>query len=649
MDEFKRTRVYLIMGLAFVLLLTHLPIVYTAFYHNLTGAPRAGNGAIDLSDQSLDESGKIILDGDWAFFWNRLIASEPQEGDKPDFLIKVPDYWSKYEIGGGLLPANGFASYQLTVQGLDYPRNVTVYIPDFGSAYRVFIDGELTAESGVISKDNSKVFTVPKAELYPVLLSAGEPHEIIIEVATTRFSGLYMAPILKDYDGAIQANNDRTGIRFILFGTVIFSFLALMILYMMSFRKGMRSIWLPAMGLFVVLRIMLTTEFYSFWQGSLFFNLSYERTNELMFFSTFVLKFLLIFLIQEQFGSPFSRREKIAFILYYSALFLVYLLVPQAVYNRHLTIIVPVLSFALEFYAFFKLYVGWHQLKKYGMLIYCGVLLAISGLIVDCYYINGNIYLNMSLAMLSLLSVYLMIITLVYALRISEIQKEFLVSASTLAMARNQITMQKEYYDILNGQMNEIRAIKHDMRHFVNVTQQLFAEKRYEEVSRFLNEYGNKTETDPLLVFCENVVANAILSYYFLKARDAGIAFQCTCSIRKQLAVSDTDLCVVLSNALENAIEACGRTESPTERFLSVDVRNMNGQLLIKIENAFNGALKISEEEYVSTKEGEFHGIGMRNIKKVVESYDGFLKTEYNGRMFTFLVAFPNPPGIDTI
>lgn len=645
MKESKHTKAILIAGLIFVILFTHLPVIYTLLYHNLTGAPTAESGNIDLA--SLSPARTIVLDGKWEFYWNRLIAADPRQGGKPDFLIKVPDYWSKYKIDGDWLPAGGFASYRLTLSGLHYSRPVTAYIPDFGGAYRLFIDGELTAESGTVSTDTDKIFTVPQAKLSPVTLSAGETHEIVIEVTSTRFSGLYMAPVLKDYDRTMQENSSRDSIRFILFGIVLFSFFILIVICCLPMQKSIRSAWFPVMILFVLLRIMLTTEFFGFWQKTAFFSLSYEKTNALMFFVTFVLKFLLIFLIQEQFGIAFSKKEKYSFFLYYTMIYLLYLFIPHGVYNRYLTVLLPISTFALEFYSFFKVYFGRKQLKKFGLLIYGGVVLAISGLIIDCYYINGNIYPNMSLTLLIMLSAYLIIVSLVYALRIADVYNNFVLSSSRLALAKSQIAMQKEYYDALSGQMNEIRGIKHDVRHFINAIRRLAEEGHYDELKRFLNEYAENIETEPLPVFCENVVANSILGYYSLKAKQSNIPFHCACSIQRQISINDSDLCVVLGNALENAIEACGKLDDPDARFISVEARTINGQLLIKIENSYNGRLKVKDDGYLSTKSGEFHGIGMKNIKKVVEAYGGFVKSEPNGTVFTLMAAFPNSCGAD--
>jgi uncharacterized membrane protein len=529
------------------------------------------------------------------------------------------------------------------LKGLEAVRPVTVYLPDFGSAYRVFLDGKLTAESGTVSAAASEVFTTTGVKLYPQTLSAGSEHEVVIEVATTRFSGLYMAPVLKDYNRAIQEDGSRNSLRLILFGTALFSFFVLIAGYILSFWTDRRSLWLPAIGLFVLLRIMITTEFYSFWQDTVFFHLSYEATNPLMFFLSFAFKYLLIFLIEELLGIAFSRKEKLGLLIYYVVLYLLYLFIPHGFYNRYLSILLPVCAFAVEVYAFFKVYHNRRRMKKYGLLVYWGAVLAITGLIIDCYYINGNIYPNLSLSLLLLFSGYLMILSLVFSVQAADVYRDFAVSSARLAQARAQIAMQTEYYDVLSAQMNEVRSVRHDVRHFIGVLKRLSDEGKYEELNRFLNEYAEKAVPSPLPVFCENVVANSILGYYFLRLKQCGIPFHCACHIPKQLSVSDSDLCIVLGNALENAMEACGKLENPEARFVSAEARNVNGQLLIKVANAYNGLLNQRDDHYISTKNGGLHGIGLQSIKKVVDAYKGFIKMEHSQTVFTLMAAFPDP------
>lgn len=641
MSRLRKTEILLIAGMLFTIIVSHLPVVYTVFYHELTGMPKSEAGKLHLS--KANSGGRIILDGEWEFYWKRLLVTEKVYSASPDLYLPVPHCGARYQLNGDYLPTNGFASFRLTLDGYSVSHPVTAFLPDFGSAYRIYIDGNLASQSGTVSENQEDIFTTTKAKIYPVTLSVATEHEIVIEIATTRFAGLYMAPVLQGYDDAVLQERNRNNLRLILFGTVLFSTFVLVMLYVLTYRKGGRSTWLPAIAFLVLVRIMLTTEFYNFWQDTLFFRLSYEDMNPLIFLVSFVFKYLLIFLVQELWGITFSRWEKLGFLLYYTLLYLLYLFIPSGFYNRHLTILLPVCAFAIEVYLFFKLYRNRSHMKKYGLLTYWGTVLAITGLIIDCYYINGSIYLNLSLALLLLLSAYLMILSMVAAMQAADVYRDFAVASAGLSQARAQISMQTEYYDALRGQMSEVRAIRHDVRHFVGVIRRLSEENRYEELRKFLSEYVEKADPAPLPVFCENIVANSILGYYFLRFKKRGIVFRCTCQIPAQLPISDSDLCIVLGNALENAMEACGKQGVHQPPYVAAEARSMTGQLLIKITNTYNGTVNQCDDSFLSTKNGASHGLGLRNIKKIVNATGGMLKIEYNAETFTVMVAIPIP------
>lgn len=636
----KYREVLLICGLIMTLFSIYLPVVGTHFYHNITGAAEAVKGSINLSKVDPSE-GKIYLDGQWEFYWNRFITEEPEKNLKPDLMMKVPDEWSHYKVKGESLPASGFASYKLTLAGLSYDKALTLYIPDFGGTYRVFINGKLASESGIISKDSEKIFTVPKADLFPVTLSYATVQEVVIEVATTRFSGLYMTPVLGDYHDIVKENNFRNAVKLILFGVALFSFLSLITMFMRSVRIKLHSFWMPIMILCILIRIMLTTEFYSFWQPLLFFNLSYESTNELMYLVTFMLKYMLIFLVQEQCGIIFSKKEKMAFLIFYSLLYLIYLLVPQNIYNHYLSVVIPMLTFSLDIYLFIKIYQGRENLIKFGMVVFLATSLIIIGLAIDSYYINGKIYMNMSLTMIFLLVVFLIIMSWIYSMRVGDLYDDFTISSSSLELAQKQINMQKEYYDTLSRQMNEIREIKHDINHFIGVMSQLAEEGKLDRLRMFLREYCEKVKMDQLPVFCQHTIANSIIGYYYLRAKEYGISFESQCNICGYLPISDSDLCIILGNALENAVYACRRIDPSITGFVSMEMATMKGQWLIKVTNSYNGELKIRHGRYISLKGENSHGLGIRNIEKIVEAYSGFIKIEHNEKVFTLMTAIP--------
>jgi hypothetical protein len=583
--------------------------------------------------------GDIFLDGQWEFYWNSFVESEPDKIYTADLMIEVPDSWSGYKVNGKRLSSAGYGSYKLTLTGFENDKPVTLSVPDFGSAYRVYIDGQLAAESGKVSKVTEEIFTIPKAKLYPVMLSDGDIHEVVIEVATTRFSGLYMTPVLSDFYQTVRDNNTRGNIRFVLFGIALFSFFSLLAVYTISVRSKLHSFWMPVMIIFIILRMMLTSEFYSSWQDVLFFNLSYESTNELMYFATFALKYLLIFLVEEQCGILFNKKEKVGFLVYYILLYLIYLIVPNSIYNQYLSVYIPMLTYILDIYLFIKVYLGRQTVKKLGTVIFWAAIFVIAGLTIDSYYINGKIYMNMSLTLLLFLTIFSLIMSWVYAMRMGDLYDDFTQSSSRLELAKNQIEMQKEYYTTLSGQMNEIREIKHDVHHFIGVLDRLAEENRFGELKDFLKEFVEKTEMKQLPVFCENIVANSIIGYYYLRAIEGGIPFESRCNIGRHSTMSDSDLCIVLGNALENAIEACKQTNNIEKVFVSVEVGTIKGQWLLKIKNSYNGQLEIREGHYISSKKGKSHGLGIRNIEKVAESYGGFVKIEYDEKEFVLMLA----------
>jgi len=646
MGKAKHQELLLILGFVLGAVLMTLPAVYMYFYHDITGAPEAVNGSVDLS-QADQTGGKIYLDGQWEFYWNRFIASEPEQiagGDQPaqpDMLLQVPDSWSKYEIDGDSLPSSGFGSYKLILTGYSYARELSLYIPDFGSAYRVFVDGQLAAESGILSKDINKIFTVPESEIYPVSLSADKTHTVVIEVATTRFAGLYMTPVLSDYHKTIAENTVRNAIRFILFGVAIFSFLNLISMYASSIRRKQHSFWMPVMFFFILLRIMLTTEFYSIWQPILFFNISYEAINELMYFTTFALKYLLMFLVQEQCGIAFTKKEKAGFLSYYIGLYLIYLFAPQNLTNQYLAVIIPMLTYVLDIYLFIRIFRARKILNKLGMVIFWGAILVIMGITLDSYYINGKIYMNSSLALLCFFTVFAFILSWVYSSRMGDLYDDFTQTSSQLELANSQIIMQKEYYESLSAQMNEIREIKHDIHHFTGVMNRLADEGNLVQLRTFLSEYSEKTITEQLPVFCRNVVANSIIGYCYLRAKKYGIPFVSRCDIDRQITLNDSDLCIVLGNALENAIDACRLMDDTKVKFISIEAETTQGKWLFKVRNSYNGILEIKDGRYVSSKGGKSHGLGIPNIERVVEQYGGVVIIEHTDEVFAFMAALP--------
>jgi hypothetical protein len=358
-----------------------------------------------------------------------------------------------------------------------------------------------------------------------------------------------------------------------------------------------------------------------------------------MFLVTFALKYLILFLVQEQCGIDFSRREKAGFLIFYATLFLAYLLIPKSIYNQYLSVLIPMLTYILDFYLFIKVYKGREKLIKFGMIIFVGATLIIIGLTLDSLYINGLIHINMSIMLLLTLVLFMVILSIVYSMRNGDLYDDFTTSASKLELAKKQINMQKEYYDKLNNQFDEIRRIKHDISHIVGTMNILAEEGKYDKLKEFLNEYSEASKIEKLPLFCKHSIANSIIGYYYMQAQREDIVFDSRCIIDEKLNVEDSDLCIILGNTLDNAITACKHMDPAQRRFVSITSRNMNRYYLIQVSNSYNGQLTMKNGHFISTKEESSHGYGISNIQRVIEAYGGYVKFEHDENVFTVTAA----------
>jgi signal transduction histidine kinase len=146
--------------------------------------PRAIDGVLDLTDWDWDQDGVISLDGEWEFYWNKLLFPDDfQEMDltKTKNLIILPRAWNKYSIDGEKLSANGYATYRLVINNLG-DRILGIKIPRIFTSYDLWINGELVGSSGKIGT-NSKEMIPQYLPQINYLRSQTNTMELVIQVA----------------------------------------------------------------------------------------------------------------------------------------------------------------------------------------------------------------------------------------------------------------------------------------------------------------------------------------------------------------------------------------------------------------------------------------------------------------------------------
>lgn len=163
---------------------------------------------------------------------------------------------------------------------------------------------------------------------------------------------------------------------------------------------------------------------------------------------------------------------------------------------------------------------------------------------------------------------------------------------------------------------------RHDMRHHMQYLSSCIENGQLRQAQDYIQEIYSEIEASKVTVFCENEAANLIFSAFARRADNSGVLMQIHARIPRLIPMSESDLCVLLSNALENALHACKEQEDKGRAgVIEVSVYEKSGKLFLQIINSCSEDISFEDGIPIADKSG--HGIGVRSICAIVEQYDG--------------------------
>ena len=190
-----------------------------------------------------------------------------------------------------------------------------------------------------------------------------------------------------------------------------------------------------------------------------------------------------------------------------------------------------------------------------------------------------------------------------------------------LQLENHFLSLQRERYEGLKTAIEDARQARHDMRHHFNQLSALAEEGDLEQIREYLRKAARRIPSLDMK-FCENRAADSVIGYYCALARREGIPFQTQIDLPEALCVDEMDLCLVLSNLLENALEASLRTDPARRR---IDVRaymHAEKLTLIQVENAFDGEVHEKNGAFQSSKR-RGSGLGVPSVRRIAEKTGG--------------------------
>lgn len=208
----------------------------------------------------------------------------------------------------------------------------------------------------------------------------------------------------------------------------------------------------------------------------------------------------------------------------------------------------------------------------------------------------------------------------------------------SIQLATNQrLSAAQERIELLNESQKEIASIQHDMRHHLVILEGLLSQGNAEKAEDFVKKLRADLEQSSPKYYCENETVNLLCSSFAAKAKRNGISFEAFAKLPKKLCLSDTEICSLISNGLENALHAAQNANGEKKvTFYCVD---RNGNMLLEITNTYSGKIIMQGGIPVTDRAG--HSYGCRSIKSIVDRRNGLCSFEAQDSIFTLRIVLP--------
>jgi hypothetical protein len=203
--------------------------------------------------------------------------------------------------------------------------------------------------------------------------------------------------------------------------------------------------------------------------------------------------------------------------------------------------------------------------------------------------------------------------------------------AFELHHSRVALAATRAHYEALTQSIDEAKRLRHDVR-YMEATAATLAQKG--DTEALLKLFSREKVGAPVQNYCQHSVCDALLGWYGKLFEAEGVRCSVRADIPADIAVEEGDLCVLLGNLLENALEA-SRYVAEGNRFVEV-VAKSTGQLTLSVKNAYDGKLIVHKDNLL-TRKMIGGGYGTKSVAAVCEKYHGAFCPEWDDTTFTAL------------
>ena len=203
-----------------------------------------------------------------------------------------------------------------------------------------------------------------------------------------------------------------------------------------------------------------------------------------------------------------------------------------------------------------------------------------------------------------------------------------------LSLLEQQEHSLNQYVEEAKTRYDETKSFRHDIRNHIAVVKKLLQNGKLEEAITYMEDLDDMAEKMSFPCSTNNPVVDILVGNKLGIAKSMGIDVDCSLLLPYPCGIRDIDICIVLSNALDNAIHAVKNLGTGIEKYIRVSGRIQGDFLMMEIQNSFHGKSVFKK------------GTGLSNVKKVAEKYGGAMSIETQENVFVLhvLLIIPQHP-----
>ncbi|MBF8984236.1 response regulator [Lutibacter sp. B2] len=351
--------------------------------------PIVKKGLLDLNQWNFQKDGPIKLDGEWEFYWNQLLTYDNFHGDdkkyKPSGYFNVPSVWNKYKIDDKNLLGEGYATYRLKIKTNDIDDLKGLKILTQSTAYKLMINRETIATSGIVGK--SKETTVPeyKPQIAHFKNDSNE-FEIIIQVSNYTYArgGFWHSIDLGSITQIITMKENSSRREMLLFGAVLSMILYHVAIYWLQ-RRNKAILYFIVALLGMSVRIFFTGEYFI---TTLIPTIDFNWLIFIEYMTVYWGATIWFVFVHEVYPAESSKKVVKVCVCIALLLTIFIIITPMYIYTKYLMFIeifVAVISYNIVTSVIRAV----RRKKQGATLLFLGIILFVATYIHDClYYLN---------------------------------------------------------------------------------------------------------------------------------------------------------------------------------------------------------------------------------------------------------------------